>query len=234
MTGTGTVAWWTATAGELPRDLDWLADDERARLAGLAVAKRRADFLLGRWIAKRAVAAQWPGAPPLSAIAIRAAADGAPEAFLAGAPLPLVLSISHSAGRALAAVRAAGSALGADLERVEPRSPLLVDDFFRDDEAAWVAACPAAERDRAITLVWSAKESVLKARRSGLREDPRRVRVELGAWVPGDGAWRRFAVRVDDAALDGWWRDDADYVVTVAGDALAAPPVACGEHVLDR
>ncbi len=231
---TATVTWWTATAAELPHELDWLATEERARLAGIAIAKRRTDFLLGRWIAKRAVAARLPGAPRLPAIAIRAAADGAPEAFLAGAPLPLALSISHSAGRALAAVRAAGAALGADLEHVEPRSPLLVDDFFHDDEAAWVAACPGAERDRAITLVWSAKESVLKARRSGLREDSRRVRVELGALVPADGAWRRLAVVIDGAAFEGWWRDDAGYVVTVASDALADPPVAGGGCVGDR
>jgi len=219
---TGTVAWWTATAGELPRDLDWLADDERARLAGLAVAKRRADFLLGRWIAKRAVAAQWPGAPPLPAIAIRAAADGAPEAFLAGAPLPLVLSISHSAGRALAAI--AGSApLGADLERIEPRSPLLVDDYFTADEAARVAACPPGDRDRAITAIWSAKESALKARRTGLREDPRRMRVALGRGAP-HAAWHPLQVTVDgEPPLAGWWRDHDGYIISVVG-ALTDPP----------
>lgn len=40
------------------------------------------------------------------------------------------MSLSHRAGRALAAVGDAGAALGADLELVEPRSALRVADFF--------------------------------------------------------------------------------------------------------
>ena len=186
---TRAAGWLTQDRGDLPGSLDWLADDERARLAGLRIAKRRDDFVLGRWTAKRAIAARLApaGALALEAIAIRAAADGAPEAFLDGAPLPVTVSLSHSAGRALAAVGDPGAALGADLERVEPRSALLVDDFFTAEEAALVAAWPPGARDRAITLIWSAKESALKARRTGLREDPRRVRVRLdgGGDAPG-------------------------------------------------
>lgn len=219
------VTWVTHTAADLPASLDWLAPDERARLDQLRFAKRRGDFLLGRWTAKAAIAARLTAAPPRSAIAIRAAADGAPEPFLEGSPLPLALSLSHSAGRALAAVRCAGRALGADLERIEPRSQLLVDEFFTPDEAARVAACPAALRDRAITLIWSAKESALKARRTGLREDPRRVAIALDAdRAAPDAIWHRFDVAIDGerGALSGWWCTEAGHVLTVVGDALDA------------
>lgn len=226
----GAVRWLTCDRGDVPDGLDWLAPDECTRLEAFRFAARRADFLLGRWTAKRAIAAAVP-APGLAAIAIRAAADGAPEAFLDGAPLPIAVSISHRAGRALAAVGDAG-ALGADLELVEPRSALLVADFFTAAEAAEVAACPPASRDRAIALIWSAKESALKVRRTGLREDPRRVRVEAAGIteafdVAADGAWRALRIAVDGASgLAGWWRDDAGHVLTIAGDALAAgPPV---------
>ncbi|HEU4734661.1 MAG TPA: 4'-phosphopantetheinyl transferase superfamily protein, partial [Kofleriaceae bacterium] len=164
------VTWALHDRADLPGSLAWLAPDERARLDAMHVAKRRDDFLLGRWTAKRALAARLSPAPPLAALAIRPAADGAPEAYLDGAALPVTLSLSHSAGRALAAVCDAGTALGADLERVEPRSELLVDEFFTPGEAAHIAACPPPGRDRAITLIWSAKESALKARRTGLRE----------------------------------------------------------------
>lgn len=228
LSGPGAVSWLTSYRAELPDALDWLAAEERARLAGLRIAKRRDDYLLGRWTAKRAIAALLAPATPLEAIAVRAAEDGAPEAFLDGAPLALTLSLSHSAGRALAAVTGPGAALGADLERIEPRSALLVDDFFTADEAAQVAAQPRDRRDHAITLIWSAKESALKARRSGLREDPRRVRVELGSRSSTpDGAWRALEVAVDGSrgALTGWWRDDAGHVLTVVGTALAAPTV---------
>jgi len=224
MTG---VTWVTCDRADLPGSLGWLATEERLRLDAFRIAKRRDDYLLGRWTAKRAIAARMSPSPPLETIAIRAAADGAPEAFLDDAPLAFTVSISHSVGRALAAVRDAGPALGADLERVEPRSALLVGDFFTAEEAARVAACPPDGRDRAITLIWSAKESALKARRTGLREDPRRVRIDLGAdLVAPDGAWRAIAVAIDGApgALAGWWRDDAGYVLTVVGEAMAVPP----------
>jgi 4'-phosphopantetheinyl transferase len=141
------------------------------------------------------------------------------------------VSLSHRAGRALAVV-GEGGALGADLELVEPRSALLVADFFTASEAAEVAACPPAGRDRAIALIWSAKESALKARRTGLREDPRHVRVEadgIAAAPDADGAWRALRIAVDGApALAGWWRDDAGHVLTIAGDAHAPGPPHTG------
>jgi 4'-phosphopantetheinyl transferase len=227
---TGAITWLTQAHTDLPASLDWLAADERARLDGMRVAKRRADYLLGRWTAKQAIAARLMPAPPLGALAIRAAADGAPEAFIDGAPLALTVSISHSAGRALAAVRDTTAALGADLERVEPRSQLLVNDFFTLDEAAQVRAYPQELRDCAITLIWSAKESALKALRCGLREDPRRARVVLGGELAAaEGPWRALAIATDRAtdALTGWWRHDAGYVITVVGPAIAAPPERC-------
>lgn len=219
---TGEVGWLTCDRGELPVSLDWLAPDERARLAAMRVAKRRDDFVLGRWTAKRALAARLPGVAP-AAIEIRAAADGAPEAFLDGAPVPVAISISHSAGRALAAVAASGP-LGADLERIEPRSPLLVDDYFTAGETALVAAGPPGGRDRLITAIWCAKESALKARRTGLREDPRRMRVALGRAAPRD-AWRPLDITVDgEPPLAGWWRDDDGYVLSVVGPAGVPAP----------
>ena len=219
---TGAVHWLTCDRGDLPVSLDGLGPDERTRLAAMRIAKRRDDFVLGRWTARRALAARLPGAAP-AAIEVRAAADGAPEAFLDGAPLPLAISISHSAGRALAAV-AASAPLGADLERVEPRSPLLVDDYFTTDETARVAACPPGERDRMITAIWSAKESALKARRTGLREDPRRMRVALGRAAPRD-AWQPLEVTIDgELPLAGWWRDDDGYILSVVGRASLPAP----------
>jgi len=236
---TAQVRWLTCDRGEVPDGLDWLAPEERDRLAAFRFAPRRADFLLGRWTAKCLLAAGLPGAA-LAAIAIRAAPDGAPEAFLDGAPLPVAVSLSHRAGRALAAVADAGAVLGADLECVEPRSALLVADFFTAAEAAAVAACSPAGRDRAIALIWSAKESALKARRTGLREDPRRMRVEAdgitaSAAARGEGAWHPLRIAIDGSpSLPGWWRDDAGHVLTVAGAALAADPPRPGRAMDER
>ena len=73
----------TARLADVPDSLAWLSRRERETLDRLHVPKRRQDWLLGRLVAKRAVAA-WLGPadrpPPPSAIEILAAADGAPEA----------------------------------------------------------------------------------------------------------------------------------------------------------
>src|SRR6266498_4481543 len=115
------VYWLTLTTADLPADHRWLAAAEQARLAGLRVPKRRADWLLGRWTAKQAVLARLAGEgvpPALDAVEVHAAADGAPEAFLHGRPAGLSISLSHRAGVALCAVAPAGVALGCDLELV--------------------------------------------------------------------------------------------------------------------
>ena len=68
---------------EVPPDDDWLTGGERAVLAGLAVAKRRADWRLGRWTAKSLLAAVLD--VPLDRVEVRAADDGAPDVFVDGA-----------------------------------------------------------------------------------------------------------------------------------------------------
>ncbi len=59
--------------------------------------------------------------------------------------------------------RAPGTMLGCDLELVEPRSDAFLADYFTADEQALVALAPAVERDKVVNLLWSAKESALKA-----------------------------------------------------------------------
>ena len=149
---------------------------ERDRAAAMAIPWRREDFLLGRWAAKRLLSAVL-GCAPGAAMEVRAAPSGRPEAFLDGQPLRLSLSISHREGLALAAIDDAGGPLGADLEAVEPRSDAFVRDYFTRSE---IAAVAAGERNLLANLIWSAKESALKALGVGLTLDTREVEVELG------------------------------------------------------
>ena len=76
------VRWHHARAGEVPADDDWLTAGERAVVAGLAVAKRRADWRLGRWTAKALLDAVL--GVPLHRVEVRAADDGAPEPYVDG------------------------------------------------------------------------------------------------------------------------------------------------------
>jgi 4'-phosphopantetheinyl transferase len=203
-----------ACAGQVTRDLAWLTPGERAVLAALRVAKRRDDWLLGRWTAKHLVAARLGVAP--ARIAIIAADDGAPEVWLDGARSGLAVSISHSGALGVAAVRD-GLAIGADIELLAPRDPALAADFFTPGERAAVAG-----HDALVNLVWSAKESALKALRVGLREDARAAEVTGVAW-PTE-TWAPLSVAVRAQRLPGWYRLAGNAVVTVVGPALDRPP----------
>ncbi|HEX2087258.1 MAG TPA: hypothetical protein VHF89_16365 [Solirubrobacteraceae bacterium] len=100
------MRWATASLHDVPAGDGWLGPRERAVLAALDGERRRADWRLGRWAAKRLL--RDPG------VEILPAADGAPEAWRGDDRLPLAVSIAHRRGRALAA--SAERAVGCDLE----------------------------------------------------------------------------------------------------------------------
>ena len=215
-------AWLTRCTADVPPGDGWLGARERAVLAGLRVPKRREDWRLGRWTAKAAVAARLGAVP--ARIEILAAPDGAPEAWLDGLRAPVSVSLSHRAGRAVAAVASARHSVGCDLELVEPRSPAFVREWLAPREQALVARRDGAERDVLANLLWSAREAAAKVRREGLRLDVRRAEVELDA--AGGGDWHRFSVRWGDDApvTSGWWRSEPGWVLTIAGGPNLQPP----------
>src|SRR6516162_11237684 len=131
------VYWLEQTEADVPRENDWLSASEAVRLNSIRIAKRRADWRLGRWTAKRALALYMnvPGHPQsLTKIEIRPAASGAPEVFFANKPAAVSISLSHRAGTAICAVALSGAALGCDLEVIEPRSNSFVADYFTAEE----------------------------------------------------------------------------------------------------
>jgi hypothetical protein len=76
------IHWLTQTATDVPAADHWLAASESATLERLRIPKRRGDWRLGRWTAKRAVLAylaERRAAWPLGRIEIRATEGGAPE-----------------------------------------------------------------------------------------------------------------------------------------------------------
>jgi 4'-phosphopantetheinyl transferase len=51
------IYWLEQTEADLPAENQWLSAREMLRLARMRFAKRRTDWRLGRWTAKRALAA---------------------------------------------------------------------------------------------------------------------------------------------------------------------------------
>ena len=211
------------------RLLPFLSPSERQTLATLRYPKRRREWLLGRWTAKRLLQRARPeyAALPLDALTVGNDPDGAPYLAVAGeGRLLLSLSISHRDDRAFCALLAPTPdmptpVVGADLELVEPRDPAFVRDYFTADEAERVWRCPDETRDTLVTVLWSAKEAVLKVLRLGLTVDTRRVELRNVAGIERSAAkgWSKIQVRCtlpNTAPLCAWWRVQGDYVLTLA------------------
>lgn len=209
----------------IPSGIEWLGSDERSVLDGLRLEKRRAEWQLGRYVAKVAVGFVL-GIDPLQRIQIIAAEDGAPEPFVDGVRAGVEISISHRGGAGVCTV--APKAVGCDIEAIEPRTQRFVNDFFTAREAEVVAASSPEVRDLVVALTWSAKESALKALRTGLRRDTRSAEVELSDVDRSGPGWRALSVSVGAEAmtLPGWWRADGGHVLTVIGIGEQDPPVS--------
>jgi 4'-phosphopantetheinyl transferase len=223
------VYWATCSSGDLPEDDEWLGAAEREQLATLRFPKRRHDWRLGRWTAKQAVRRALAGsgprgparksgaAPDMDGIQIIAAADGAPEPWLpafAGPADGVALSLSHSGDRGFAAASATPMALGCDVEHIEPRTEAFIADFFAVEELPGLSDLGRTfHRDLAATLIWSAKESALKALRTGLREDTRSVVVHV------DVSRGELSVASANGELRGWWWVDEGFVHTLVSDS---------------
>ena len=221
------VHWLECSGADLPVDDLWLSPDELRVLQAFRVPKRRDDWRLGRWTAKQAVAAYLGmTADPrsLANIEIRPADSGAPEVLLPLGPVSVSISITHCDGLAACAVTGPGVAIGCDLEAIEPRSEAFVADYFVVSEQALIAGSPASDRPWLTTLIWSAKESALKALHEGLRLDTRSVEVRLDPASAGN-EWRPLTVLAEGhSSFAGWWRRDQKFVRTLVADPVPDLP----------
>jgi 4'-phosphopantetheinyl transferase len=223
------VYWLEQTQADVPAENDWLSARESVCLSGLRFAKRRADWRLGRWTAKCAVASFLNlsmDAQDLAQIEIRPASSGAPEIFIANEPAAVAVSISHSSGAAVCAVAKPGVELGCDQEVIEARSDAFVADYFTESEQVLVARVCAAERSRLVTLLWSAKESALKALREGLRLDTRSVTVSPINGGFNLNGWSPLQVRyADGRTFHGWWQQGHGMVRTLVANPPPDSPI---------
>jgi 4'-phosphopantetheinyl transferase len=110
--------------------------------------------------------------------------------------------------------------IGCDLEKIEPRSNAFVGDFFTEEEQEVVTCATSDDRPLLANLIWSAKESALKALGVGLRADTRSVWVSFDfehSHIERAGeSWSTLHVRSDTGHLFyGLWRRTAALLRTV-------------------
>jgi len=211
---------------DVPEDNDWLSAGEREILARLRFSKRRNDWRLGRWTAKQVILtfSHLERDTDLSLYEIRAAADGAPEAFLRNKPAGVAISISHSGGRSFCAAGPPGAALGCDIEQLEQRGELLTLDYFTPEEIELVRTSAPENKILVTNLIWSAKESVLKVLREGLRRDTRDIFIQpdFAEQERLEKSWNRWRGRCRQTSREfhGCWRADSLFVYTVTSSRI--------------
>lgn len=188
-----------------------LTSDEHRRLASFRHVERRRQFILGRTAARTLAAAHLGCAP--AEVPLSLGDDGAPR--LDGS----YVSIAHG-GRREASVGAAAladRAVGIDVEAVAPRRLDLWARILRPEERPLLDAL-GGPTDSAQTLLWTLKEAVLKAQRTGFRAGGRSVRLDLSAGgVPPEegeataasdaGDWRLCYGRVGELWVAVAWAD---------------------------
>ena len=225
---TGEIFWVVQTiesegTSAVPQPEEVFSDEELTRYREMHVPKRAQEWLLGRWTSKCLLTA--PGMPlegtDLTEITIDNLPEGAP--VIKNPTVPGGLSLSHR--RTLAACAYTPDEMrrvGIDLEWIEPRERSFVEDFFTFNEAAHTYTLPHALRPVWVTLVWSAKEAVLKAWRKGLRLDTRKVEISAvmeeeflefrQGWQPLE--WTSHVEGYPDCWLG--WRQWGSYILTLA------------------
>ena len=227
------IEWLEQRLADVPADDHWLAAAEVSELDRLRVPKRRSEWRLGRWTAKLA-AATVTGVDLTPAsfgrFEVRRLPSGAPQIFHRGLPVDFTISLTHRAGRAACAVSSSCAALGCDLEVAEPRSDAFVRDYFCDSEQSWLASAVGRGNLWVATLMWSAKESTLKALGIGLTMDTRELLVTVGdchADPGGDSNWRPIWVESKEQIFSGWWQHSQGLLRTVVASPAPSIPQVC-------
>ena len=205
-----------------------LSPSENTMYEGFRFEARRISWLAGRFTAKSLVSKVHHTENRPDQIEIRNNDMGAPGAYINDEPLPGCLSISHSGDWAAAAyaplnVQPSGLCIGIDLETITSRSDGFIQDYFTQNEVDWISAVPAGSptetpnaAERA-TLIWSAKEALLKALGIGLRLDTRQVEVIATGDQEETSGWKGLELASTQVKkpIAAYWRRIDDYLLTL-------------------
>ncbi len=202
---------------------DCLSPAEKTIYEGFRFEARQKSWLAGRFTAKHLVSQVHHAAYRPDQITIRNNDLGAPCAYYADQPLPGCLSISHSGDWAAAAFTPQRLRVGIDLEKITHRSDAFIQDYFTEQEVIMVSSAltgspPGTPRSaEQATLIWSAKEALLKGLGIGLRLDTRQVEVIAIEDEEDREGWKRLEIRSAQVkeSLAAYWRSIDGYLLTL-------------------
>ncbi|HHP7237162.1 4'-phosphopantetheinyl transferase family protein [Longibacter sp.] len=183
----------------------WLSGSEGKKAGSFGSKKRSREFLAGRAAARELLAHATGGRP--EDVGLKVAPDDAVDVVGSN----WHLSIAHCGPHAVAGI--SRDRIGLDLEEIAPRNPDVKRFLSHPDDGKVLQRLPFDARATLI-LVWSIKEAVLKARRSGFRTSPKKLRLmEMGVTEAGASAGEASgstvpATGVTDVSVEGGdsWR----------------------------
>lgn len=206
----------------------WLGPEEARSVATLKFAKRRNEFLLGRFAAKSAIL-DWIGHGALHEIDVAAGAFQQPVVHGPG-NTPLGVTLAHSGDVAIALAHEQGHPLGIDLERHDPMRIEVVRTQVAPSELP--ADRGAVTESATYFLLWSAKEALSKALRCGLT-CPFELLATRGARVDGSGVCQGTFANFGQYQFVAWMLGDYAFAVVGSRDAdLAAAAPSLREFTL--
>ena len=214
------VFWSLSDQTSTDRPDQFLSEAEQTIFEKFRFDLRRSSFLAGRWVAKGLIQKALSLENAFSEIAILNESSGKPYAVIDGERLEGELSISHAGKWAAAVLSLDGVQVGVDVELIAPRPKSFVADYFTSSEIELLKSHPGND-DRDVTLIWSAKEAVLKALGLGLRLDTRRV-IVTSLEDPLEGrldGWNKLSLESVEKGWFGYWRQVEDAVLVCAVDS---------------
>ncbi|NEI47549.1 4'-phosphopantetheinyl transferase superfamily protein [Rhizobium leguminosarum] len=176
------IALWqySKNEGDWNRWMQSLSPDERERAATYRFERDRAPFIAGRYLLRQLLSLQTgisPSKVPLSP-------DRHGKLRVEGGDM-LQFSLANADRLVTVAVASGCDHVGIDCERVDTEiEAAAVDSYCSSDERRWLMELPTRERARGALVLWTLKESHLKAIGVGLREDPRNVAFSWKDGIP--------------------------------------------------
>jgi len=223
------IYWLLQNDEDLPKEDDWLSNNEKLLLGKMKFPKRRGGWRLGRWTAKRLIHSYLKIIAgrdyQFAELEVLPAEDGSPQVFIQRKLSPIRISISHRAGAGFCALNRGNNNIGCDLEIIEERSDAFVTDYFTFEEKLKVIVATEENKALIANLIWSAKESVLKALHQGLKSDTREVLIDLDNLVIKEG-WNEIEARSLKFNKDfyGWWQLREKYILTIFSSETTGEP----------
>ena len=159
---------------------------------------------------------------PFSSIQLIREPNGAPRLQFDGIEGGLgCFSQSHSNNFLFSAFGDEGEHLGVDLEKIEPRTGNFINDYFTPSEIEFVQNASADDQAPNATLIWSAKEAVLKSALLGLKVDTRRVEVIPSGNIHVVSSWQPAQVVAPSLEIKSprlFWRRQDGFILTLCVD----------------